>query len=229
VHLATSLRAAQPPLPRAATAAPAPAAVPLGSIALPPAAAITPNVFNIIAARRSIRRFAKTPLALSALSGVLAGMMGRHTPPILSAAVRVNVVVHAVVGLRPGSYRYDPDLHALLPRRVPAEQGAEQGLRAATQAAALDQDVIGDAAVVFVLAIDRADFSADPAGPARGYRHAFLEAGLVGERIYLEAGARGLGACAVGAFYDEEATTLISVDPAHEWVVHFAALGVPSS
>ena len=85
--------------------------------------------------------------------------------------------------------------------------------------------MIGDAAAVFVLAIDRAAFAADPLGPARGYRHAFLEAGLVGERIYLEAAARGLGACAVGAFYDDEAAALVGVDPAREWVVHFAALG----
>ena len=38
--------------------------------------------------------------------------------------------------------------------------------------------------------------------------------------------ARGLGACAVGAFYDDEAAALVGVDPAREWVVHFAALGV---
>ena len=51
--------------------------------------------------------------------------------------------------------------------------------------------MIGDAAAVFVLSIDRAAFAADPLGPARGYRHAFLEAGRVGERVYLEAAARG--------------------------------------
>ena len=95
--------------------------------------------------------------------------------------------------------------------------------------AAFDQDVIGGAAVVFVLAIKRATFAADASGPARGYRHAFIEAGLVGERIYIEAGARGLGVCAVGAFYDTEAAALVAIDPDHEWVVHFAALGVPSA
>ena len=109
-----------------------------------------------------------------------------------------------------------------MPRRAPAE------LRAAARAAALDQDVIGDAAAVFVLSMDRAVFAADPLGPARGYRHAFLEAGLVGERIYLDAVPRGLGVCAVGAFYDDEASKLVGVDPAREWVIHFAALGVPS-
>jgi SagB-type dehydrogenase family enzyme len=140
--------------------------------------------------------------------------------PVLSDAVRVNLVAHAVAGLAPGAYRYEPERHALVPRRVPL------ALRAAARAAALDQDVTSGAAVVFVLSIDRAVFAADPLGPARGYRHAFLEAGLVGERVYLEAGARGLGACGVGAFYDDEAAALVGVDPAHEWVVHFAALGV---
>jgi nitroreductase len=81
---------------------------------------------------------------------------------------------------------------------------------------------------VFVLTIDRAAFAADPAGPARGYRHAFLEAGMVGERVYLEAGARALCVCAVGAFYDDEAAKLIAVDPAIEWPLHFVAVGVPA-
>jgi nitroreductase len=61
---------------------------------------------------------------------------------------------------------------------------------------------------------------------ARGYRHAFLEAGMVGERWLLGATARGLGACPVGAFYDDEAAALIGIDGRREWVLHFAALGV---
>jgi nitroreductase len=98
-------------------------------------------------------------------------------------------------------------------------------LRRRSRAAGLDQDTIGDAAVVVVLAIDRAAFAADPAGPARGYRHAFLEVGRVGERLYLAAPTLGLGVCAVGAFYDDEAAALVGVDPAKEWVLHFASVG----
>lgn len=98
--------------------------------------------------------------------------------------------------------------------------------RASARAAALGQDVIGDAAAVVVLGIDRAAQGADAAGAARGYRHAFIEAGLLGERLYLQAQAMGLGACAVGAFYDDQAAALVGVEPAREWVVHFAALGV---
>jgi SagB-type dehydrogenase family enzyme len=228
VHAATSLRAAAVSPPRAESAAAgAPAARP-APVALPAAAAASYDVFAVIAARRSIRRFATAPLALADLSGVLGAMAGHGVPQVLSAAVRVHVVANAVAGLVPGAYRYDAASHALQPHRAAGPPHTERALRAASQAAALDQDVIGDAAAVFVLTIDRETFSADPAGPARGYRHAFLEAGLIGERIYLEAGARGLGACAVGAFYDAQAAALIGVDPAREWPVHFAALGIPS-
>jgi SagB-type dehydrogenase family enzyme len=143
-------------------------------------------------------------------------------PPVFSPAIRIDVVVHRAEGVAPGAYRYEPGRRGLRPTRPPGD------LRHAASAAALDQDVIGEAAVVFVLSMDRDAFAADPLGPARGYRHAFLEAGLVGERIYLEAGARGLGVCAVGAFYDDEATTLVGIDPAREWIVHFAGLGVPA-
>lgn len=206
VHAATSLRAA--------SAASAPA-----GIALPATAPAAADWLAVLAKRRSVRRYASAPLPLEALAAVLARMAAIERPQ-LSAAVQVNLVVHHVAGLAPGAYRYEPARHALVPQRVPPAS------RSVSRAAGLDQDVIGDAAVVFVLSIDRAVFAADPLGPARGYRHAFIEAGLVGERVYLEAGARGLAACGVGAFYDDEAAALVGVDPAREWVVHFAALGV---
>lgn len=219
LHRATSLRGAVPPAVASAVAAPL--VLSTAAITLPTttATATRKNVLDVIATRRSVRRFAPTPLPLEALSGVLAGLTAPGTPP-LSAALRISVVAHAVVGLAAGAYRYEPTRHALLLRRGAAD------LRAAAGAAALDQDVIRDAAAVFVLSLDRASIAGDATGPARGYRHAFLEAGRVGERIYLEAGARGLGACAVGAFYDDEAAALVAADPAHEWPVHFAAMGV---
>ena len=218
VHAATSLRAASAPSPTS-TAVPLRRPLPQELTALPTPAHVAPDWLRMIATRRSVRRYATTPLSLEALAAVLSRMTTLDGP-MLSPAVRVNVLVHAVAGLAPGAYRYEPAQHALVRRSVPS------ALRATARAAALDQDVVGDAAAVFVLSIDRATFAADPFGPARGYRHAFLEAGLVGERVYLEAAARGLGACAVGAFYDDEAAVLVGVDPTREWVVHFAALGV---
>ncbi|HEU4375702.1 MAG TPA: SagB/ThcOx family dehydrogenase, partial [Telluria sp.] len=169
---------------------------------------------SAIGTRRSQRRFAAAPVPLAALSSILADMA---QPPQLSDAVRIHLVVSRVDGLAPGVYRYLAG-HAL--ERVRAGDFAAQA-----QSAALSQEVIGAAAVVLVLSAEREPMLA--AG-ARGYRQGFLEAGMIGERWLLGAVARGLAACPVGAFYDDEAAALIGVDRRRQWVLHFAALGVPA-
>jgi SagB-type dehydrogenase family enzyme len=134
--------------------------------------------------------------------------------PLLSNALHADLVVNRVDGLQPGVYRYLPARHALQPVQL-------GDFAAQARNAALDQDVIGDAAVVLVLS---ADAGLALKSGARGYRMAFLEAGLMGERWLLGAVARGLGACPVGAFYDDEAAALVKA-PQGRWVLHFAALG----
>ncbi|UGQ46922.1 SagB/ThcOx family dehydrogenase [Massilia endophytica] len=201
VHSATSLRLPQPLEPGELTSLPAPEQ---SGIA----------VHKAIAERRSQRRFTRDPVALAVLASILADM---NQPDQLSGAVRINLIVSRVEGLEPGVYRYDPR-HAL--RLV--RQG---DFAAAAESAALSQAVIGDAAVVLVLSAEREAMLTEG---ARGYRHGFIEAGLIGERWLLGAVARRLGACPVGAFYDDEAATLIRVDARREWVLHFAALGVPA-
>ena len=224
MHRATSLRAAagSPAAPPAA-ATPAAATAPSAAshMLLRPDTALRSSgakVLPLIAGRRSVRRFASTPLRRQDLAAVLAAMGGEA--PLLSDALRIDVLTLSVDGLRSGAWRYDGVVQRLQLRAAHPE-----GLRARARSAALDQDVIGDAAAVLVLSASVAAFEADPAGAARGYRHAFLEAGLMGERIYLEAGALGLGACAVGAFYDDEIAALVGVDASREWVLHLAALG----
>ena len=220
-----------PPAPLTAAVAPAavtarddtaaPAAPPAGWQRLPAADARLSDPLALIARRRSVRRYGPQPLPLADLAAVLAAM--DRPGPLLSAALVIDVLALRVDGLAPGGWRYHPQQQALQPRRLQAE-----GLSRRARAAGLDQDVIGDAAAVIVLAMDRATLAADPAGAARGYRHAFIEAGLVGERVYLQAGARALGVCAVGAFYDDEAAAVVGADPAREWVLHLAAIGVPA-
>jgi SagB-type dehydrogenase family enzyme len=201
IHQATSLQLA----PRNAGAA----------IPLPPAQAAKAPVRDVIEKRRSQRRFSDQPVPLDALAGILADMA---QPQQLSGAIRISLVVSRVQGLAPGVYRYGPG-HVLT--RVKGGNFA-----AAARSAALSQQVIGDAAVVLVLSAERGPMLAE--GP-RGYRHGFLDAGMIGERWLLGATARHLGACPVGAFYDDEAAALIGVDRNREWVLHFGALGIPAS
>ncbi|PWF46741.1 SagB/ThcOx family dehydrogenase [Massilia glaciei] len=184
-------------------------------IALPAPTFATREVHDTIVNRRSARRFSDAPVTPATLASMLADTA---QGPALSDAIRINLVLNRVAGIAPGVYRYLPG------RRALALVRAGDFARAA-HSAALAQDVIGEAAVVLVLSADRALLLADG---ARGYRHAFLEAGMAGERWLLGAVARGLSACPVGAFYDDEAARLIGVDGAREWVLHFAALGLPA-
>lgn len=198
VHRATSLRAFS------ASATPR-------EIALPPPLPASATVTGTILQRRSQRRFHAGPLSIEALSSMLADVA---QAPQLSDAIGIHLVVNRIDGLSPGIYRYL--------RKHVLEQVREGEFAAAAQSAALSQEVIGGAAVVLVLSADRERMLAE--GP-RGYRHGFIEAGMLGERWLLGAVARGLAACPVGAFYDEEAAALIGVDARREWVLHFAALG----
>jgi SagB-type dehydrogenase family enzyme len=174
------------------------------------------DLYGTIARRRSQRRFAAEDVPLTDLAALLAEM---SQEPLLSDAVRVDLVVNRVAGIKPGVYRYLPQRHAL--KRIRVGRFAEQA-----QSAALSQDVVGAAAVVLILSADRKAMFAKHG--ARGYRLAFLEAGMMGQRWLLGATARGLAACPVGAFYDDEAARLISVNPQQRWVLHFAALGKPA-
>lgn len=185
---------------------------------LPPPARTTMPTSERIKQRRSERRYRRDPLDATALSALLDAAL-RRDAPLLSPAVRVHVLTTAVDGLQPAAWRYDPGAHRLLLSKTPDD------LRPRARSAALSQDVVGDAAVVIVLTMDRATFMVDPCGPARGWRHAFIESGLVGERLYLEATALGLGCCGVGAFYDDEASDLLGVDMGREWPLHFVTIG----
>lgn len=185
-----------------------------GEIALPPPAPAARELYHTITHRRSQRRFSGQPVPLATLAAILADM--RQTPQ-LSDAIGIHLVVNRVAGLAPGVYRYLSG-HTL--QRVRAGELAGEA-----QSAALSQEVIGGAAVVLVLAAQRQPMLAEG---ARGYRHAYLEAGMLSERWLLGAVARGLAACPVGAFYDDEAAALIAVDSKQHWVLHFAALGLPA-
>jgi SagB-type dehydrogenase family enzyme len=228
VHRATALRPA-------GSSTPAPA--PVSAMTSQPASSPRPgvglgaDVLAVLARRRSQRRYADTPLPRPALDRLVAALHGAG--PLLSNAVRVHLVAHRVEDLPAGAWRCDPAGPRL--ERSPAALASTLAstaslgeLRRRSRATGLDQDVIGDAAAVFVLTIARSAWTTDPAGAARGYRHAFLEAGFVGERLYLAAPtlSLGVGVCAVGAYYDDEAAALIGVDGREEWPVHFAAVGV---
>jgi SagB-type dehydrogenase family enzyme len=186
---------------------------PLAALPLPAATLAMPDPRSLIEVRRSVRRFGPRALTRAELGAWLRAL----TPAL---ALRLYVVVSRADGVSAGVYRVAADGSALWPRGRSASAGRAAG------AAALDQSVIGDAAAVAVWSLAPGALDAEPDGPVRAYTRALVEAGRSAERGYLAAGQLGLGACSVGAFYDDEAAELVSA-AAGEWVLHFQALGAP--
>jgi SagB-type dehydrogenase family enzyme len=76
-------------------------------------------------------------------------------------------------------------------------------------AACLDQAWLANAAVHFFMATDLRVLDAER-GP-RGYRHAQITAGRIGQALYLGATAMGLGCCGIGAYYDDEVRQVLGL------------------
>ncbi|WP_456394321.1 SagB/ThcOx family dehydrogenase [Thermococcus sp.] len=163
-----------------------------------------------IARRKSIRSYRNEPLTLEQLSQLLWAAQGvthekKRSAPSAGATYpfEIYVVVGNVRGLKPGIYRYDPFEHAIALVR-------EGDYRKALQKAALDQAWVGNAAIDIVLVA----FYERTTGyyGDRGIRYVHMEAGHIGENIYLQATALGLGTVAVGAFHDDRVAEVIGTD-----------------
>jgi SagB-type dehydrogenase family enzyme len=201
---------------------------PLKTIVLPaPATSEGPTLWAAIRARRSIRSYKREPMTLKEVSQLLWATQGTtekiggyrlRSAPSAGALypIETYLVVNRVEGLEPGLYHYDP-LDAVLQLLAEGERGAQAA------AAALDQPMAEDAAVVFVWTaiIERGKWKYRE----RAYRYISLDAGHIGQNLYLAAAALGLGCCTVGAFYDEEVNRLVDVDGTDETAVYLACVG----
>ena len=74
----------------------------------------------------------------------------------------------------------------------------------------LDQAWLANAAAHFLFMTNTKVLD-DTWGP-RGYRYAMMEAGRLGEGLYLASTAMDLGCCGIGAFYDREAADLLGLN-----------------
>lgn len=91
--------------------------------------------------------------------------------------------------------------------------------------ACLDQTWLGDAVLHVVIAASLAD-AEERSGPS-AYRKILLQAGRLGQRVYLVSEAIGLGCCGIGAFYDNELRDVLELDPRWQ-VLYLLGVGVVS-
>jgi SagB-type dehydrogenase family enzyme len=163
----------------------------------------TISVERALAERRSVRKFAPGPLPLVAVSQLLWAAQGitddrgHRTAPSAGALypLEVYLVAGAVSGILPGTYRYDPQHHRLLPL-------SGKDLRGQLAAAALEQDFVAEAPAILVLAAVYERTARKYARRAPRYAH--MEMGHAAQNVYLQSVALGLGTCMVGAFRDAQ-------------------------
>lgn len=194
---------------------------------LPPETTGGPPSWDVIRVRRSLRSYTHEPVTMQELSQLLWATQGTtlemsgykfRAAPSAGALypVETYLVINRVEQLDAGLYHYDAvEGHLQL-----LEEG-NLGSRAA--AAALDQPMAEQAAVVFIwtAVAERAKWKY----LERAYRYIYLDAGHIGQNLYLAATAQGLGCCAIGALYDEEVNQLVGADGVNETVVYMACVG----
>jgi len=191
------------------------------------------SVEEALAYRRSIRSYRDEPITIEHLSQLLWAAYGINEPrrgfkTTPSAGATYPLVIYAVIGsngvslgngsfLKPGSYRYDPYSHSI-------QLVKEGDLRENLARAALNQEWVRDAPVNIVIC---AVFERTTGVYGeRGYRYVHIEVGHVGQNIYLEATALGLGTVAVGAFYDDAVQRVIGAK-VNEHPLYIMPVGVP--
>ncbi len=159
--------------------------------------------------RRSIRRYKDDPLTLEEVSQVLWAAYGinrweKRTSPSAGACYpfEVYIVVENVEGLSPGVYRYDGKAHSL-------ETVREGHFRKALAEACLGQRCVATAPVNIVI-VAHYERTTGRYGE-RGIRYVHIDAGHMGQNIYLQATALNLGTVAVGAFRDEDVKRVLGV------------------
>lgn len=113
------------------------------------------------------------------------------------------MVVGNVKELEPGIYHYNPFTHTL-------ELIKKGDYRKKLQKAAFNQEWVGNAAIDIVL-VAFYERTTKRYGE-RGYRYVHMEAGHIGQNIYLQAVALGSGTIAVGGFYDNEVARILETN-----------------
>ncbi|MEE4607330.1 MAG: SagB/ThcOx family dehydrogenase [Desulfobacteraceae bacterium] len=179
---------------------------PQGFAPLPeaPEAPAAPSYADTVLQRRSKRNFIRNPLERGQLT-VLLDLVCRtaERDPMARASLAVGVLAGRVDGLKSGFYLLDAPA-----RRWGCTWSGQEMEAMAT--VCLDQAWLKNAAVHFVF-LSRPDLVGSQWG-ARGYRYVMISAGRLGHAVYLGATALGLGACGIGAFYDDEAQRLLRLD-----------------
>ncbi|MBC2712246.1 MAG: SagB/ThcOx family dehydrogenase [Desulfosarcina sp.] len=178
----------------------------------------TVSVERAIKQRRTIRVYDPQVLHLDQLSQLLwsaQGITGRNgfKRAAPSAGALYPMDVYTVVGqdsveqIEAGVYHYESKGHML-------SQVTKQDLRDRFARAALLQMWMAKAPVNLVITAEYSRVTGKYG--KRGVRYALIEAGHIGQNLFLQAEALGLKAGIVGAFHDKELVEIMKLPRSHE-------------
>ena len=125
-------------------------------------------------------------------------------------------IINNVSNLLPGIYHYDIVKHNL-------ELIKKGDFRMDVAKGCLDQEMAYKSSVNFIwtAVIGRSQWKY----LQRCYRYIYMDAGHIGQNFYLVAEALNLGACTIGAIYDDELNQLLEIDGINETSIYVGVLG----
>ena len=168
--------------------------------------------------RRTIRSYQSKSLTLEQLSQIFWAAQGitedrgyKRSAP--SGGALYPMDIYGVVGengvekLNAGIYHYDPHKHAVL-------LVTEGDLRKDVARTAFSQMWIAESPLNLVITAEYSRITGKYR--TRGKRYAMIEAGHIGQNIFLQAEALGLRAGIVGAFHDKDVNRIMRINRSHE-------------
>ena len=168
--------------------------------------------------RRTVRSFHSKKLSLTQLSQLLWAAQGITEPggfkraaPSAGALYPMDIYgavgEDCIEGLKPGVYLYDPATHSF-------SLTQEGDMRRNIAMASVGQTWMSYAPITFVITAEYSRIMGKYG--QRGVRYAMVEAGHIGQNIFLQSQALGLGAGIVGAFEDQKVIQVMGIKSTHE-------------
>jgi len=187
----------------------------------PPITKGTVSVEQAITQRRTVRKFASRPLDVHQVSQLLWSAQGitekngfKRAAPSAGALYPMDIYVvaghNSVARGEAGVYQYEPKGHVL-------SLVVKSDLREVVARAALSQLWIARAPLSMVITAEFKRITRKY--KKRGVIYAMIEAGHMGQNLFLQAEALGLKAGIVGAFHDEKLVEAMKLTTGHRPVL----------
>jgi SagB-type dehydrogenase family enzyme len=178
----------------------------------------TVSVEEAIQHRRTIRSYLSKALTLEQLSQIFWAAQGitedggyKRSAPSAGALYPLDIYAivgdNGVEGVKAGIYHYNPHKHVAL-------LIAEGDFRKEVARTALSQMWMARAPINLVITSEYSRITSKYG--TRGEMYAMIEAGLVGQNIFLQAEALGLRAGIVGAFQGNDVIRVMKISRAHD-------------